>query len=115
MRREESNGSASCLYATMRGSAPALLRNALPKSDGKRRPLCQRMALPHRRCHVCPTQLKWPPGRRECGASFSIAWPYNANRRCAWPEPRFVCAPQNGDCHQFSPLELVGCTRFAYG
>jgi hypothetical protein len=23
-------------------------------------------------------------------------------------------APQNGDCHQFPPLELVGCTRFAY-
>src|ERR1035438_4581526 len=22
---------------------------------------------------------------------------------------------QNGDCHQFLPLELVGCTRFAYG
>src|ERR1035438_8661963 len=23
------------------------------------------------------------------------------------------CAPQSGDCHQFSPLELAGCTRFA--
>src|ERR1035441_6219998 len=23
---------------------------------------------------------------------------------------RFVRAPQNGDCHQFPPLELVGCT-----
>src|ERR1035441_6588067 len=23
------------------------------------------------------------------------------------------CAPQSGDCHQFPPLELAGCTRFA--
>src|ERR1035441_7150492 len=23
-----------------------------------------------------------------------------------------VCAPQSGDCHQFPPLELAGCTRF---
>ena len=22
-------------------------------------------------------------------------------------------APQSGDCHQFPPLELAGCTRFA--
>src|ERR1017187_7135058 len=26
-----------------------------------------------------------------------------------------VCAPQSGDCHQFPPLELAGCTRFAQG
>ena len=25
-----------------------------------------------------------------------------------------VCAPQSGDCHQFPPLELAGCTRFAH-
>ena len=24
-----------------------------------------------------------------------------------------MCAPQSGDCHQFPPLELAGCTRFA--
>src|ERR1039457_5167497 len=27
---------------------------------------------------------------------------------------RWVCAPQSGDCHQFPPLELAGCTRFAH-
>jgi hypothetical protein len=27
---------------------------------------------------------------------------------------RTVCAPQSGDCHQFPPLELAGCTRFAH-
>jgi hypothetical protein len=32
------------------------------------------------------------------------------SRKC-----RSVCAPQSGDCHQFPPLELAGCTRFAYG
>src|ERR1017187_1170650 len=29
--------------------------------------------------------------------------------------PKHAAKPQNGDCHQFPPLELVGCTRFAYG
>src|ERR1017187_2153902 len=28
--------------------------------------------------------------------------------------PIGACAPQNGDCHQFPPLELAGCTRFAH-
>src|ERR1035438_2334312 len=27
---------------------------------------------------------------------------------------RSVCAPQSGDCHQFPPLELAGCARFAH-
>src|ERR1035438_14807 len=26
-----------------------------------------------------------------------------------------VGAPQSGDCHQFPPLELAGCPRFAHG
>src|ERR1017187_8890185 len=30
------------------------------------------------------------------------------SRKC-----RSVCAPQSGDCHQFPPLELAGCTRLA--
>src|SRR5664279_5714629 len=30
------------------------------------------------------------------------------SRKC-----RSLCASQNGDCHQFPPLELAGCTRFA--
>ena len=31
------------------------------------------------------------------------------SRKC-----RSVRAPQSGDCHQFPPLELAGCTRFAH-
>src|ERR1017187_7329572 len=45
-----------------------------------------------------------------------IPWPVPAasirqglSRKC-----RSVCAPQSGDCHQFPPLELAGCTRFAH-
>ena len=37
---------------------------------------------------------------------------YAANPRLS-RKCRSVCAPQSGDCHQFPPLELAGCTRFA--
>ena len=37
-------------------------------------------------------------------------------KTAAWAFTREpVCEPQNGDCHQFPPLELDGCPRFAPG
>src|ERR1039457_6331866 len=51
--------------------------------------------------------------------AFGIGWLYPVSLRPILRQsralPRLSCPPQNGDCHQFPPLELVGCTRFAYG
>src|ERR1035441_3635386 len=52
---------------------------------------------PRRANLAIPRPFFIPPG---CGL---------LSRKC-----RSVCAPQSGDCHQFPPLELAGCTRFAH-
>jgi hypothetical protein len=44
---------------------------------------------------------------------FGGGVPRNAANPGLSRKRRSVCAPQSGDCHQFPPLELDGCTRFA--
>src|ERR1017187_9629590 len=48
------------------------------------------------------TSARPPVQARKCVANPRLS------RKC-----RSVCASQSGDCHQFPPLELAGCTRFA--
>src|ERR1035438_2958054 len=77
--------------------------------------------LPHGN-HPLPAFLPWWGVRAAKRGlppipAFGIGWLYPVCPTGPPPSPLSclggVCAPQNGDCHQFPPLELDGCTRFA--
>ena len=51
---------------------------------------------------ACPPHAAQPPGNGRAPGP-----------NCARMD-RPGCAGQSGDCHQFPPLELAGCTRFAH-